>query len=66
MNFILKKNFISYVGCMTQFYLFGFCVILECYILTSMAYDRQLSCTLIERPGTGVLEGQAGLLIPRE
>jgi olfactory receptor len=43
MNFILKKNFISYVGCMTQFYLFGFCVILECYILTSMAYDRYVA-----------------------
>nr|XP_034347355.1 olfactory receptor 8B8-like [Arvicanthis niloticus] len=43
MNFILKKNFISYVGCMTQFYLFGFCVISECYILTSMAYDRYVA-----------------------
>ncbi|XP_021062777.1 olfactory receptor 8B3-like [Mus pahari] len=43
MNFILKKNFISYVSCMTQFYLFGFCVISECYILTSMAYDRYVA-----------------------
>ncbi|NP_001000455.1 olfactory receptor Olr1259 [Rattus norvegicus] len=43
MNFILTKNHISYVGCMTQFYLFCFCVISECYILTSMAYDRYVA-----------------------
>ncbi|XP_051052723.1 olfactory receptor 8B8 [Phodopus roborovskii] len=43
MNFILKENFISYVGCMTQFYLFCFCVISECYVLTSMAYDRYVA-----------------------
>ncbi|XP_059122784.1 olfactory receptor 8B8-like [Peromyscus eremicus] len=43
MNFMLKKNFISYVACMTQFYLFCFCVISECYVLTSMAYDRYVA-----------------------
>ncbi|XP_031199667.1 olfactory receptor 8B8-like [Mastomys coucha] len=43
MNFILKKNFISYVECMTQFYLFAFCVISECFILTTMAYDRYVA-----------------------
>ncbi|XP_052584171.1 olfactory receptor 8B8-like [Peromyscus californicus insignis] len=43
MNFMLKKNFISYVECMTQFYLFCFCVISECYVLTSMAYDRYVA-----------------------
>ncbi|ERE74813.1 olfactory receptor [Cricetulus griseus] len=43
MNFILKENIISYVGCMTQFYLFCFCVISECYVLTSMAYDRYVA-----------------------
>jgi olfactory receptor len=39
MNFILRKNVISYMGCMTQFYFFCFFVISECYVLTSMAYD---------------------------
>ncbi|XP_032759719.1 olfactory receptor 8B8-like [Rattus rattus] len=43
MNFVITKNLISYVGCMTQLYLFCFCVISECYILTSMAYDRYVA-----------------------
>ncbi|XP_032765750.1 olfactory receptor 145-like [Rattus rattus] len=40
MNFVLEKNIISYMGCMTQFYFFGFFAISECYVLTAMAYDR--------------------------
>uniref|UniRef100_A0A8C6RW06 Olfactory receptor n=1 Tax=Nannospalax galili TaxID=1026970 RepID=A0A8C6RW06_NANGA len=43
MNFIIKKNFISYVQCMTQFYFFCFFMISECYVLTSMAYDRYVA-----------------------
>ncbi|XP_052045533.1 olfactory receptor 8B8-like [Apodemus sylvaticus] len=43
MNFVVMKNLISYVGCMTQFFLFCFCVNSECYILTSMAYDRYVA-----------------------
>ncbi|XP_008839164.1 olfactory receptor 8B3-like [Nannospalax galili] len=43
MNFILRKNLISYVGCMTQFYFFCFFVISECYVLTTMAYDRYVA-----------------------
>ena len=39
MNFVLMKNFISYVRCMAQFFLFCFFVISECFILISMAYD---------------------------
>ena len=39
MNFVLKKNVISYEGCMTQFYFFCFLVISEWYVLTAMAYD---------------------------
>ncbi|XP_012516217.1 PREDICTED: olfactory receptor 8B3-like [Propithecus coquereli] len=39
MNFVSKKNIISYVGCMTQLFFFLFFVISECYMLTSMAYD---------------------------
>ncbi|XP_036049146.1 olfactory receptor 145-like isoform X2 [Onychomys torridus] len=39
MNFILRRNVISYVQCMTQLYFFCFFVVSECYVLTSMAYD---------------------------
>ncbi|CAI9166840.1 unnamed protein product [Rangifer tarandus platyrhynchus] len=42
-NFILKKNIISYMGCMTQLYFFCFFVISEIYVLTSMAYDRYVA-----------------------
>ncbi|XP_008839195.1 olfactory receptor 8B3-like [Nannospalax galili] len=43
MNFILKKNIISYVGCMTQLFFFCFYIISECYVLMSMAYDRYVA-----------------------
>ncbi|XP_028611605.1 olfactory receptor 145-like isoform X2 [Grammomys surdaster] len=43
MNFIQKKNVISYTGCMIQLYFFCFFVISECYVLTSMAYDRYVA-----------------------
>ncbi|XP_004476022.2 olfactory receptor 8B3-like [Dasypus novemcinctus] len=43
MNFLSKKNIISYQGCMTQFYFFCFFSISECYMLTSMAYDRYVA-----------------------
>ena len=39
-NFLPKKNIISYMGCMAQLYFFCFFVISEIYVLTSMAYDR--------------------------
>ncbi|XP_028718522.1 olfactory receptor 8B3-like [Peromyscus leucopus] len=42
-NFILRKNTISYVKCMTQVYFFCFFAISECYVLTSMAYDRYMA-----------------------
>ncbi|XP_069422800.1 olfactory receptor 8B3-like [Ovis canadensis] len=42
-NFISKKNIISYMGCMTQLYFLSFFVISECYVLTSMAYDRYVA-----------------------
>ena len=42
-NFTSKKNIISYMGCMTQLYFFCFFVISECYVLTSMAYDRYVA-----------------------
>ncbi|XP_028611585.1 olfactory receptor 8B8-like [Grammomys surdaster] len=43
MNFMLSRNAISYMGCMTQLYFFCFFVISECYVLTSMAYDRYVA-----------------------
>ncbi|XP_052045565.1 olfactory receptor 145-like [Apodemus sylvaticus] len=43
MNFLLKKNVISYEGCMTQYYFFCFFIISECYVLTAMAYDRYVA-----------------------
>ncbi|CAN0323395.1 unnamed protein product [Rangifer tarandus platyrhynchus] len=42
-NFISKKNIISYMGCMTQLYFFCFFVISEIYVLTSMAYDHYVA-----------------------
>ena len=38
-NFLPNKNIISYMECMTQLY-FCFFSISECYVLTSMSYDR--------------------------
>ncbi|XP_059259459.1 olfactory receptor 8B3 [Mustela nigripes] len=43
MNFVSRENIISYVGCMTQLFFFLFFVISECYMLTSMAYDRYVA-----------------------
>ncbi|ELR51372.1 hypothetical protein M91_03999, partial [Bos mutus] len=42
-DFLSKKNMISYMGCMTQLYFFCFFIISECYVLTSMAYDRYVA-----------------------
>ncbi|XP_038179828.1 olfactory receptor 8B3-like [Arvicola amphibius] len=43
MNFILRENAISYVECMLQVYFFIFFAVSECYVLTSMAYDRYMA-----------------------
>ncbi|XP_031199364.1 olfactory receptor 145-like [Mastomys coucha] len=43
MNFLVRKNFISYVGCMTQLYFFVFFAVSECCVLSSMAYDRYVA-----------------------
>ncbi|XP_017387363.1 olfactory receptor 8B3-like [Cebus imitator] len=42
-NFISQKNIISYKGCMTQLFFYCFFAISECYVLTSMAYDRYVA-----------------------
>ncbi|XP_052045622.1 olfactory receptor 145-like [Apodemus sylvaticus] len=42
-NFVLKKNDISYEGCMAQFYFFASLGISEFYVLTAMAYDRYVA-----------------------
>ncbi|KAM4820416.1 olfactory receptor 8B3-like [Thomomys bottae] len=43
MNFVLSKNIVSYIGCMTQLYFIIFFIISECYVLTSMAFDRYVA-----------------------
>ncbi|XP_012516228.1 PREDICTED: olfactory receptor 8B12-like [Propithecus coquereli] len=42
MSFVLKKNIISYAGCMTQFFFFCF-FFSESYKLSAMAYDRYVA-----------------------
>lgn len=42
MTFV-NRNIISYAECMAQLYFFSFFVIDECFILTSMAYDRYVA-----------------------
>ncbi|XP_057605134.1 olfactory receptor 8B3-like [Hippopotamus amphibius kiboko] len=42
-NFLSKNKIISYMGCMSQLYFFCFFLISECYVLTSMAYDRYVA-----------------------
>ncbi|XP_004597797.2 olfactory receptor 8B3-like [Ochotona princeps] len=39
----VKANIIPYAECMTQLFFFCFFIIDECYILTSMAYDRYVA-----------------------
>ncbi|XP_019810120.2 olfactory receptor 8C8-like [Bos indicus] len=43
MNFISKRNVISFTGCMSQLFFFCFFVGSECYVLTAMAYDRYVA-----------------------
>ncbi|KAE8619133.1 hypothetical protein XENTR_v10009620 [Xenopus tropicalis] len=40
---ITGDNSISFLGCMTQFYLYASCVATEFLLLTSMAYDRYVA-----------------------
>ncbi|XP_049633911.1 olfactory receptor 145-like [Suncus etruscus] len=42
-NFVAEKNIISYRGCLAQLFFFCFFAISECYVLTSMAYDRYVA-----------------------
>ncbi|XP_029416253.1 olfactory receptor 150 [Nannospalax galili] len=42
-NFVTKKNIISYPECMTQLYFFIAFVISECHMLAAMAYDRYVA-----------------------
>ncbi|XP_008056040.1 olfactory receptor 8B12-like [Carlito syrichta] len=43
LSFILKKNIISFTGCMTQLFFFCFFVFSESFILSAMAYDRYVA-----------------------
>ncbi|OCT90076.1 hypothetical protein XELAEV_18018691mg [Xenopus laevis] len=40
---ITGNNSISFLGCMTQMYLYALCVMVEFLLLTSMAYDRYVA-----------------------
>uniref|UniRef100_F6Z5E5 Olfactory receptor n=1 Tax=Monodelphis domestica TaxID=13616 RepID=F6Z5E5_MONDO len=42
-NFMSKKNIISYNECMTQLYFFIIFIVSECHLLTVMAYDRYVA-----------------------
>uniref|UniRef100_A0A8C2VUL1 Putative olfactory receptor 8G3 pseudogene n=1 Tax=Chinchilla lanigera TaxID=34839 RepID=A0A8C2VUL1_CHILA len=42
-NFLVKKNVISYPECMTQLYFFLVFAISECHMLAAMAYDRYVA-----------------------
>ncbi|XP_037694818.1 olfactory receptor 145-like [Choloepus didactylus] len=43
LNFLSKKNIISYQGCMAQFFFFCFFSISESYLLAAMACDRYVA-----------------------
>ncbi|XP_027268028.1 olfactory receptor 143 isoform X2 [Cricetulus griseus] len=43
MCFVSEKNTISFGGCMSQLFFFGFFAHSECYVLTAMAYDRYVA-----------------------
>ncbi|XP_038173627.1 olfactory receptor 143-like [Arvicola amphibius] len=43
MSFVSEKNTITFRGCMTQLFFFGFFAHSECYVLTAMAYDRYVA-----------------------
>ncbi|KAM3923041.1 olfactory receptor 11L1-like [Leptodactylus fuscus] len=40
---LLGENIMTYLGCMTQFYFFTCTMILECFLLAVMSYDRYLA-----------------------
>ncbi|XP_053545879.1 olfactory receptor 1G1-like, partial [Bombina bombina] len=42
-NILLKKQTISFIGCITQVYFFIFFAGVECFILAIMAYDRYVA-----------------------
>uniref|UniRef100_A0A452H206 Olfactory receptor n=1 Tax=Gopherus agassizii TaxID=38772 RepID=A0A452H206_9SAUR len=42
-NFLAERKTISYSGCTTQMFFFGFCVLADCYFLAVMAYDRYVA-----------------------
>ncbi|XP_029471134.1 olfactory receptor 5V1-like [Rhinatrema bivittatum] len=42
-NFLSYKKSISFLGCITQMYCFQFFIVVECYLLAAMAYDRYVA-----------------------
>ncbi|XP_008828021.1 olfactory receptor 8H1-like [Nannospalax galili] len=50
-NLLTSKKNISFTGCFTQLYFFVFLAATECFILTSMAYDRYVAiCNPLHYP----------------
>ncbi|XP_029471203.1 olfactory receptor 5V1-like [Rhinatrema bivittatum] len=42
-NFLSHRKSISFLGCITQMYCFQFFIVVECYLLAAMAYDRYVA-----------------------
>ncbi|XP_030047873.1 olfactory receptor 5V1-like [Microcaecilia unicolor] len=42
-NFLSERKSISFFGCILQMYCFQFFIVVECYILAAMAYDRYVA-----------------------
>ncbi|KFO21815.1 Olfactory receptor 8H1 [Fukomys damarensis] len=42
-NLLASTKSISFLGCFTQMFFFVICIITECYLLSSMAYDRYVA-----------------------
>ncbi|XP_037377255.1 olfactory receptor 8H3-like [Talpa occidentalis] len=50
-NLLTSNKKISYVNCFTQMYIFVFLVAVECFLLSSMAYDRYVAiCNPLHYP----------------
>ncbi|XP_049708680.1 olfactory receptor 8H1-like [Elephas maximus indicus] len=50
-NLLTSTKYISFVGCFTQMYFFVFLGATECFLLSSMAYDRYLAiCNPLQYP----------------
>ncbi|KAH0506522.1 Olfactory receptor 8H3 [Microtus ochrogaster] len=50
-NLLISRKSISFMGCFIQLYFFGLLAVTECFILSSMAYDRYVAiCNPLHYP----------------